>query len=390
MARPLQNVVVVAYGRSAVAKAGKKGALRNMHPIDLGGLVLKGVMNKLPQLDPAVVEDVILGCALPEQTQGLNPARLVSARAGLPHTACGLTVDRFCSSSLQAVAVAAWQIEAGQADCIVAGGIESMTALPITVDRRPDWNPWLGEHDPDQYIGNGETAENVAEQYGITREEMDALAAESHRRAALAQDEGRFDSQIVPLPGVDEAGNEIVFCKDQGIRRDTSVEKLAAMKPCFRENGTVTAATSSQVSDGAAFLVLMSREKAAQCGLKPIASFLGFAVGGLDPAYMGLGPIHAVPKVMEYTGLSVADMDVIELNEAFAAQAIPCMRELGMDPAKVNPNGGAMALGHPLGATGAILSCKALAELERTGGTYALITMCIAGGMGAAGIFKAE
>lgn len=390
MARPLQNVVVVAYGRSAVAKAGRKGALRGLHPVDIGGLVLKGVMDKVPGLNPELVEDVILGCALPEQTQGLNPARLVAARAGLPHTACGLTVDRFCSSSLQAVAVAAWQIEAGQADCIVAGGMESMTALPITVDRSPDWNPWLVEHDPDQYIGNGETAENVAEQYGVTREEMDALAAESHRRAALAQDEGRFDAQIIPLPGLDENGSEILFRKDQGIRRDTSPEKLAAMGPCFRENGTVTAATSSQVSDGAAFLVLMSREKAAQCGLKPIAAFLGFAVGGLDPAHMGLGPIYAVPKVMEYTGLSVADMDVIELNEAFAAQAIPCMRELGMDPEKVNPNGGAMALGHPLGATGAILSCKALAELERTGGQYALVTMCIAGGMGAAGIFKAE
>lgn len=388
--KPLQNVVVVAYGRSAVAKAGKKGALRAMHPVDMGGLVLKGVMDKLPAAVAHEVEDVIVGCALPEQTQGLNPARLISARAGMPHTACGLTVDRFCSSSLQAVALAAWQIEAGQAECIVAGGIESMTALPITVDRRPDWNPWLTEHDPDQYIGNGETAENVAQRYGITRDMMDTLAAESHRRAAAAQDAGYFDEQIIPLPGLDEAGNEIIFNKDQGVRRDTSVEKLGAMKACFRENGLVTAATSSQVSDGAAFLVLMSREKAAELNLKPIASFLGFAVAGLDPAYMGLGPIYAVPKVMDFVGLTVEDMDVIELNEAFAAQAIPCMKELGMDEKKVNPNGGAMALGHPLGATGAILSCKALAELSRTGGRYALVSMCIAGGMGAAGVFKAE
>jgi len=290
MAGALNNVVVVAYGRSAVAKAGKRGALRNMHPIDMGGLVLKGLLERNPQLDPGMIEDVILGCALPEQTQGLNPARLVAARAGLPHTACGLTVDRFCASSLQAVALAAWQIEAGQADCVVAGGIESMTALPITVDRSPDWNPWLAEHDPDQYIGNGETAERVAELYGVTRAEMDALAEESHRRAAAAQDAGYFEKQIVPLPGLDPEGTPIEFCVDQGVRRDTGAEKLAAMKPCFRENGRVTAATSSQVSDGAAFLVLMSREKARLCGIKPLASFLGFAVGGLDPALMGWAP----------------------------------------------------------------------------------------------------
>ncbi len=390
MAKPLSNTVVVAYGRSAVARSGKKGALRQMHPIDLGGLVLKGVMEKLPQLDPALVEDVILGCAIPEGKQGLNPARLVAARAGLPYTACGLTVDRFCSSSLQAVALAAWQIEAGQADCIVAGGLESMTALPITLDRSGDLNPWLLEHDAAQYISNGETAENVALKYGVTRREMDELALASHRKAAAAQDEGRFDAQIIPLPGVDAEGAPITFDRDQGVRRDTDMEKLSAMKPCFREDGLVTAATSSQTSDGAAFLVLMSRSKAQALGLAPSASFLGFAVGGLAPGYMGLGPIYAVPKVMDLTGLTVADMDVVELNEAFAAQVSPCVKELGLDPAKVNPNGGAMALGHPLGATGAILSCKALAELERTGGKYALVTMCIAGGMGAAGIFKAE
>ena len=227
MAKPLSKTVVVAYGRSAVAKSGKKGALRNLHPIDMGGLVLKGVMEKIPKLDPALVEDVILGCAIPEAKQGLNPARLVAARAGLPYTACGLTVDRFCSSSLQAVALAAWQIEAGQADCIVAGGIESMTALPMTLDRSGDMDPWLLEHDPAQYISNGETAENVAEKYNVTREEMDRLALESHRKAAAAQDAGYFDEQIIPLPGVDAEGNEIVFDKDQGIRRDTTLEKLS-------------------------------------------------------------------------------------------------------------------------------------------------------------------
>ena len=367
MAKPLSKTVVVAYGRSAVAKSGKKGALRNLHPIDMGGLVLKGVMEKIPKLDPALVEDVILGCAIPEAKQGLNPARLVAARAGLPYTACGLTVDRFCSSSLQAVALAAWQIEAGQADCIVAGGIESMTALPMTLDRSGDMDPWLLEHDPAQYISNGETAENVAEKYNVTREEMDRLALESHRKAAAAQDAGYFDEQIIPLPGADAEGNEIVFHKDQGIRRDTTLEKMASMKPCFRENGRVTAATSSQTSDGAAFLVLMSRDKAAEMGIRPLASFLGFCVG-----------------------LTMDDMAVIELNEAFAAQVSPCIKELGMDPARVNPNGGAMALGHPLGATGAVLSCKAISELRRTGGKYAMVTMCIAGGMGAAGIFKAD
>lgn len=288
------------------------------------------------------------------------------------------------------MALGAWQIEAGQADCVVAGGIESMTALPMTLDRSGDRDPWLAEHDPAQYISNGETAENVAEKYNVTRKEMETLALESHQKAAHAQDAGYFDDQIIPLPGVDVEGNPIVFDKDQGIRRDTSMEKMADMKPCFRENGRVTAATSSQTSDGAGFLVLMSREKANELGIRPLASFLGFSVAGLDPAYMGLGPIYAVPKVMKFTGLSVDDMDVIELNEAFAAQVSPCIKELGLDPAKVNPNGGAMAMGHPLGATGAILSCKALSELKRTNGKYALVTMCIAGGMGAAGIFKAE
>ena len=234
----------------------------------------------------------------------------------------------------------------------------------------------------------GLTAENVAEKYGVTREEMEALAYQSHMRAAAAQDAGKFDDEIIPVPGVDVDGNPILFFKDQGIRRTTTMESLAALKPCFKEDGIVTAATSSQTSDGAGFVVLMSREKAEELGIKPIARFVGFAVAGCEAAYMGLGPIYAVPKVMKQTGLTVDDMDVIELNEAFAAQAIPCMKELGMDPAKVNPNGGAMAMGHPMGATGAVLTCKALNELKRTGGKYALITMCIGGGMGAAGIYE--
>ena len=384
------HVVVVGYGRSAVAKSGKKGALRNMHPVTMGGLTLKGVLERVPQLPVDQIDDLIVGCAIPERKQGFNMARLVAARAGLPDSVCGMTINRFCSSGLQAIALAAGQIACGVADVMVAGGVESMTACPVNLDISDTFDPDLLRQREEEYMPMGLTAENVAARYGITRQEMDELALQSHRRAAAAQDAGKFDDEIIPLPGADAEGNEIVFHKDQGIRRDTTLEKMASMKPCFRENGRVTAATSSQTSDGAAFLVLMSRDKAAEMGSRPLASFLGFCVGGLDPAYMGLGPIYAAPKVLEYTGLTMDDMDVIELNEAFAAQVSPCIKELGMDPARVNPNGGAMALGHPLGATGAVLSCKAISELRRTGGKYAMVTMCIAGGMGAAGIFKAD
>ena len=354
----------------------------------MAGQILQGVLKKVPELPLEMIEDVIVGCALPEAKQGLNPGKLIASRAGLPKCVPGMTVNRFCSSGLQTVAIAAAQIECGMNEVLVAGGFESMSALPMTIDRSADWSPWIVANDPDQYIPNGITAENVAKRYNVTREEMDVFAYESHMKAAAAQDSGKFDREIIPLPGVDEAGNPIVFDKDQGIRRTTSMESLAQLKPCFVENGTVTAATSSQTSDGAGFVVLMSEKKAAALGIKPIAKFRGFAVAGCDAAYMGLGPIYAVPKVMDLTGLSVQDMDVIELNEAFAAQALPCIKVLGMDPAKVNPNGGAIALGHPLGATGAILTCKALDELERIGGKYALVTMCIGGGMGAAGIYE--
>ena len=371
MEKQHNEAVVVAYGRSAVAKSGKKGALRQMHPVTIGGLTLKGVLEKVPELDPALVEDVIVGCAIPERKQGFNFARLMVARAGLPDSVCGMTVNRFCSSGLQAIALAASQIECGIADVIVAGGVESMTACPVNLD-----------------ISDTFDSELLAERYGITRREMEELAVESHRRAAAAQDAGKFDDEIIPLPGVDPEGNDIVFDKDQGIRRDTNLETLASMKPCFKENGRVTASTSSQTSDAAAFVVLMSRSKAEELGIPPVAVLEGYAVAGCEPDYMGLGPIYAVPKVMKKTGLTVSDMAVVELNEAFAAQAIPCMRKLGLDPAKTNPNGGAMALGHPQGATGAFLTCKLLGELRRTGGKYGMVTMCIGGGMGAAGIYK--
>lgn len=383
-----QKAVVVAYGRSAVAKSGKKGALRQMHPVTIGGLTLKGVLEKLPQLPASEIEDVIVGCAIPERKQGYNMARLVAARAGLPDTVCGMTVNRFCSSGLQTIALAAAQIECGMADVLVAGGVESMTSCPVNVDISDTFDPDLVASRKEEYMPMGLTAENVAARFGVTRREMEEMAVESHRRAAAAQDAGKFRDEIIPLPGVDIEGAPICFDQDQGIRRDTNPETLAGMKPCFKENGLVTAATSSQTSDAAAFVVLMSQNKAKELGIRPIATLEQFAVAGCAPDYMGLGPIYAVPKVLKRAGLTVADLDVVELNEAFAAQAIPCMKELGLDPERTNPNGGAMALGHPQGATGAFLTCKLLSELRRRKGTYGMVTMCIGGGMGAAGIYK--
>lgn len=299
----------------------------------------------------------------------------------------GQTVNRFCASGLQAISTAANMVMTGQAEIIAAGGVESMTAIPMGSD--PSFrDKWVEEHEPGAYLPMGITAENVADRYHISRQEMDAFAVESHRKAAAAQASGKFDDEIIPVDGVDLDGNPIVFDKDQGIRPDTNQETLAGLKPAFREGGSVTAGQSSQTSDGAGFVIFMSREKAEELGLRPLARFLAFAVAGVDPSVMGIGPIKAVPKVMKLTGLTPGDMDVIELNEAFAAQAIPCIRELGLPEDRVNVNGGAVALGHPLGATGAILTCKALSELERRQGRYALVSMCIGGGMGAAGIFE--
>ena len=389
MGHKLEHVVVAAYGRSAIAKSGKKGALREMHPVDMGGLVLKGILEKkLPELKPEMIEDVIVGCAQPDEKQGLNIGRQIAIRAGLPDSVPGVQVNRFCSSGLQAIAMAAGMIESGMNDVIVAGGVESMTAVPANYNRAPYFDGWIEENKPSLYLSMGMTAENCAEKYNISREEMDAFALKSHQKAAAAQDAGKFDDEIIPLSGVNENGENIVFDKDQGIRRNSTMESLSALRPCFKEDGCVTAATSSQTSDGASFVVLMSDKKAEELGIQPIAKFVGFAVAGCDPAYMGMGPVYAVPKVMEKTGMRIEDMDVIELNEAFAAQSIPCMRILGLDEKKVNPNGGAIAMGHPMGAAGAFLTCKALSELKRIGGKYALVTMCIGHGMGAAGIYE--
>lgn len=355
-----------------------------MHPVTLGAQTLTGVLARVPRLDPQDIEDVVVGCAYPEEQQGWQMARLIVQRAGLPHSVCAQTLTRFCSSGLQAIATGSNAVLAGQADVVVAGGVESMSRVQKLSYPQEYWEEGLAQAYPEAYMPPGLTAELVAERWHVTRADMDAMAAESHRRAAAAQARGDFDGEIVPITLPDGT----VIRADEGVRPNTTAEGLAALKPCFKPDGLVTAATSSQTSDGAAFVVLMSSDKAQALGLSPIARLLGFAVAGCPAEVMGVGPIHAVPRVLARTGLSIGDMDVIELNEAFAAQAIPCIRELGMDPARVNPNGGAMALGHPLGATGAVLTCKALAQLERTGGRLAMVTMCIGGGMGAAAIYE--
>ena len=380
-----REAVIVAYGRSAVTKA-YKGAFSKVHPVTFATETLKGVLAKVPQLNPMEIDDVIVGCANPEGTQGWNMARLITQLAGLPKQVSAQTVNRFCSSGLQTIGTAANAVIAGQCDVVVAGGVESMTRIKNMFLEEEFRDPALVKVYEEAYMAPGYTAERVAELCQVTREEMEEFAVRSHALAAQAQDEGAFDDQIIPIavPGPD--GTSQVVDRDEGVRRGTSMEGLAALKPCFE--GIVTAGTSSQMSDGAEFVVVMSREKADSLGIKPIARFVGFAVAGCESEYMGLGPIYAVPKLLKRTGMTLDQIDTIELNEAFAAQAIPCIRTLGFDMDKVNPEGGAIALGHPLGATGAVLTCKALSRLRRKGGRYALITMCIGGGQGAAGIFE--
>ncbi|WP_312561921.1 thiolase family protein [Anaerospora sp.] len=382
-----RDAVVVAYGRTPLARA-FKGAFVKMHPVEYAAQALAGVLRRVPNLDAALIEDVIVGCAVPERVTGFNVGRLIAQRAGLPDTVPGQTVNRFCSSGLQAIAIAANAIMAGQMDVVVAGGVERMTDM-IMGQPQEYQDVRLTEQIPGTYLSMGMTAENVAARCGITRPEMEAMAVDSHRKAAAAQAADKFKDEIIPIT-VESGNGPLVVSADEGVRAGTTMESLAALKPCFKEDGVVTAATSSQMTDGAGFVVLMSREKAQALGIAPVARFLGFAVSGVAAEVMGLGPIEAVPKVMKQIGMTVNDMDVIELNEAFAAQALACIRELKLPVEKVNPNGGAMALGHPMGATGAVLTCKALSELKRTGGKHALITMCIGGGMGAAGVFKME
>ncbi len=377
---------IVSYGRSPIGKA-KKGTFANVNPINYAAQTLKGVLAKTPELDPAEIDDVIVGCAVNTGVQMGNIARNITIRAELPDSVPGVTVNRYCSSGLQAIAMAANAIIADQMDVVVAGGVDSMS-LGKTETDMSTLEPWILENRQEAYWPMGITAEHVADLYNVTREDMDQMALESHQKAAKARDAGEFKREIIPIVLQDENGEDFIFEVDEGIRDNTSMEALAALKPSFQENGRVTAGNSSQTSDAAAFVVLMAREKAESLGIKPIAKFIGFAVGGVAPGVMGTGPMVAVPKLMNRIGMSVDQMDVIELNEAFAAQAVPCIAELGFDPEKVNPRGGALALGHPLGATGAILTSKALSYLEDTGGRYALITMCIGGGMGAAGVLE--
>lgn len=381
----MRDCVIVGYGRSAIGKAGK-GSLAGVNPVDFGAETLRGVLDRVPGLDPATIDDIILGCALPEAALGLNPGRNVVLRAGLPDGVPAETVNRFCSSGLQAIADATARIRAGMADVVVAGGVEHMSS-PVLSDTAEFRNPWLEECTA-AYLPMGITGENVARRYGMTRTELDELAVQSNARAAAAREAGRFASQIVPVTGRNQEGEAVRFDVDEGIRPGTNLESLAGLRPAFAEDGLLSAATSSQRSDGAAFAVLMSSDRAAALGLRPLARLLGFAVAGVDPAYMGLGPVAAVPKVLAQVGLGVDDLAVIELNEAFASQALAVVRELGFDSERVNPNGGALAMGHPLGATGAILTAKLLAELERTDQRHGLVTMCVGGGMGAAGVFE--
>lgn len=382
-----KEAVIVAYGRTPLARA-YKGGFAQTHPVDYGAQALQGVLAKAPQVDPCLIEDLIVGCAVPEQYVGYNVARLIAQRAGLPDLVPGQTVNRFCSSGLQAIATGANAILAGDMDIVVAGGIEMMTGLSMGHPAEYQ-NAYLKEHIPGTYMSMGLTAEFVAERYDITRAEMEALAVESHQKAAAAQAAGKFTDEIIPICVETETGT-LVLTEDEGIRPGTNGESLAGLKPCFKEGGLLTPATSSQMTDGASFVLLMSRERAEALGCTPIARFVSFAVSGLAPEVMGMGPVTAVPKALLKAGLTLDEIDTIELNEAFASQVLACMRELDLPLEKVNPNGGAMALGHPMGATGAVLTCKALSELRRRGGRYALITMCIGGGMGAAGIFEME
>jgi acetyl-CoA acyltransferase len=370
-----------------------KGTLRTTRPDEMAAAVIKAVIERAG-IDMNEIEDVVLGCAFPEAEQGMNVARIAALRAGLPVTTAGQTVNRFCSSGLQSIATAAQQIMAGMGDVIIAGGAESMSLVPM-IGNKFVANPTLAEQYPGVYLGMGLTAENVAKQYGVSREDQDAFALRSHQRAAAAQAAGKFAAEIVPLDVCVKVGEgsevkelRTVFKQDEGVRRDSTIEALAKLKPAFAMKGSVTAGNSSQTSDGAAAVLIMSEEKAQALGLKPLARFVSFAVGGVPPEVMGIGPIAAVPKALKYAGMDLKDIDLIELNEAFAAQGLAVVRELGMDPEKVNVNGGAIALGHPLGCTGAKLTVQIIHELQRQGKQTGLVTMCIGGGMGAAGIIQ--
>lgn len=390
----MKEAFIVAAARTPVGKA-PNGKLRTVRPDDLAAIAIKGALARVPQLPLDQIEDVVLGCAMPEAAQGMNIARIAAQRAGLPDTAPGVTVNRFCASGLEAIATGAQRILSGMADVIVAGGAESMSFVPMGGFKISP-NPCLVDQMPDAYLSMGLTAENVAAKFTVSRADADQFSYESHQKAIAALDAGRFKEECVPVPvrevNLDANGKrkvtEFIFDTDEGPRRDTTLEKLAALRPAFGPKGTVTAGSASQRSDGAAAVVLMSGEKVKELGVKPLARFVTYAVGGVPPGIMGIGPVEAIPKAMKRAGLKIADMDVIELNEAFACQALSVIRQLGLPKDRVNVNGGAVALGHPLGATGAKLTVSILHELKRRNGRYGLVTMCVGGGMGGAGIFE--
>ena len=390
----MRDAVIVSAVRTAVGKA-PKGTLRTTRPDEMGAVVIKQAIGRVPGLEMNEIEDVIMGCAMPEAEQGMNVARAAAIRAGLPVETSAMTINRFCSSGLQSIAMAADRIRSGGAETIVAGGLETMSMIPMGGHIiRP--NPYLVEHYPDFYLNMGLATENVARKYEVTREQQDEFALRSHQRAAAALDADKFKDETVALQvtleELDERGKkqrrEVVFEKDEGVRRDTSAEGLAKLKPAFHVKGTITAGNASQMSDGAAAAIVMSDARAKDLGAKPMARFVAYATAGCPPEEMGIGPVFAIPKALKLAGLKLDDIDVIELNEAFAAQSLAVIKTLGLDPDKVNVNGGAIALGHPLGCTGAKLTASILRELERRNGRYGMVTMCVGGGMGAAGIFE--
>jgi acetyl-CoA acyltransferase len=390
----MKEAVVVSAVRTAVGKA-PRGILKDTRPDDVAAIIIKEALSRVPGLKAEEVDDVVLGCAFPESDQGLNLARVVAMRAGFPNTVPGQTVNRFCSSGLQAIATAAYEIMAGATEVMIAGGVEFMSQVPI-MGLTPSPNPYLVEHNPQVYTSMGLTAENVAEKFGISREDQDRFALSSHQKAAKAIREGKFKEEVIPILAkvkeVKEDGTvvmkEVVFDTDEGVRYDASLEGMAALKPVFKAKGTVTAGNASQTSDGAAALVLMSRERAEKMGVKPMATFRSFAVAGVPPEVMGIGPAYAVPKALKLAGLTLDQIGLVELNEAFASQALYVIRNLGLNLDIVNVNGGAVAVGHPLGCTGAKLTTALLYEMKRRNVRYGLVTMCIGGGMGAAGVFE--
>ena len=390
-----REAVIVAASRTAVGRA-KKGVTRNVRPEDMAVAVIRDLLGRVEgKLDPARVDDLVLGCAYPEGAQGLNVARPIGIRAGLPVDVPAQTINRFCSSGLQSIAIGAERIIANGADIVIAGGVESMSAVPMT-GYHLSLDPWIVENNPEVYMSMGLTAERVAEEFSITREDQDEFSYHSHRKAAEAVDSGKFDDEIVPIE-FDEVWVEAdgtrkrepqVFRTDEHLRRETSMEGLAGLRPVFKKNGTVTAGNSSPLSDGAAAVLIMEAGTAVELGIEPMARFVGFGAAGVRPEIMGVGPVKAVPRVLERTGIQLGDIELIELNEAFASQSVAVMRELEFDPELLNVNGGAIALGHPLGCTGAKLTTQLLNEMKRRDSRYGMVTMCIGGGMGAAGIFE--